>query len=243
MRCHSHIKPVYGRPYFSCFMTDTPSSSPSRRCFPFLHRRVREWRDADSLCDSRRSYTAKVTRLTVDEGGSVVVPVRCSEYSLAELKVATGNFSSEHIVSESKEKALNVVYKRRLHSHNHNHNHNHDCWIIVKKFSNAAWSAIRSSSSRGPLASTRGKNGTRKVVLMMWKWLQGEVGRGLLGEKNAEVVAVVVPSGSWGERNFYYGTQKIRLTISCSTSAIFIGPPQICTGAIFFLFVPKRRKK
>ncbi|GJZ79661.1 probable serine/threonine-protein kinase [Tanacetum coccineum] len=61
-----------------------------------------------------------------DNGG---VPV-FSEYSLGDLKGATNGFSSDFIVSESGEKAPNVVYKGRLQNKR---------WIAVKKFSKMAW--------------------------------------------------------------------------------------------------------
>ncbi|GJT35306.1 probable serine/threonine-protein kinase [Tanacetum coccineum] len=61
-----------------------------------------------------------------DNGG---VPV-FSEYSLGDLKGATNGFSSDFIVSESGEKAPNVVYKGRLQNRR---------WIAVKKFSKMAW--------------------------------------------------------------------------------------------------------
>jgi len=54
-----------------------------------------------------------------------------SEFSLSDLKAATNNFSSEYIVSESGEKAQNLVYKGRLQ--------NQKRWIAVKKFGKAAW--------------------------------------------------------------------------------------------------------
>ncbi|XP_019435786.1 PREDICTED: probable serine/threonine-protein kinase At4g35230 isoform X2 [Lupinus angustifolius] len=54
-----------------------------------------------------------------------------SEFSLSDLKAATNNFSSELIVSESGEKAPNLVYKGRLVSNRE--------WIAVKKFSKGAW--------------------------------------------------------------------------------------------------------
>ncbi|KAK9164971.1 hypothetical protein Scep_000162 [Stephania cephalantha] len=53
-----------------------------------------------------------------------------SEFSLADLKSATNNFSSDLIVSESGEKAPNVVYKGRLQNRR---------WIAVKKFNKMAW--------------------------------------------------------------------------------------------------------
>ena len=55
------------------------------------------------------------------------------EFSFADLKAATNNFSSDHIVSEICDKASNVVYRGRLQTEN-----NLGC-IAVKKFSKAAW--------------------------------------------------------------------------------------------------------
>lgn len=52
------------------------------------------------------------------------------EFSLAELKAATNGFSSDNIVSESGEKAPNLVYKGRLQNRR---------WIAVKKFPKMAW--------------------------------------------------------------------------------------------------------
>ncbi|KAM1026631.1 hypothetical protein ACFX13_040241 [Malus domestica] len=52
------------------------------------------------------------------------------EFSFADLKAATNNFSSDYIVSESGEKAPNLVYKGWLHNR---------CWIAVKKFTKMAW--------------------------------------------------------------------------------------------------------
>ncbi|EPS73400.1 hypothetical protein M569_01345 [Genlisea aurea] len=53
-----------------------------------------------------------------------------AEFSLADLKSATNNFSSENIVSGSGEKAPNLVYQGRLHNNR---------WIAVKKFTKMAW--------------------------------------------------------------------------------------------------------
>ncbi|KAK4753064.1 hypothetical protein SAY87_021862 [Trapa incisa] len=55
------------------------------------------------------------------------------EFSLAELKAATNNFSPEYIVSKSAENAANVVYKGRLQGQNSRR------WIAVKKFTKLAW--------------------------------------------------------------------------------------------------------
>ncbi|KAJ9178758.1 hypothetical protein P3X46_010615 [Hevea brasiliensis] len=53
-----------------------------------------------------------------------------SEFSFSDLKAATNNFSSDNIVSESGEKAPNLVYKGRLQNRR---------WIAVKKFTKMAW--------------------------------------------------------------------------------------------------------
>ncbi|XP_039015089.1 serine/threonine-protein kinase BSK1-like [Hibiscus syriacus] len=53
-----------------------------------------------------------------------------TEFSLADLKASTNNFSSDNIVSESGEKAPNLVYKGRLQNRK---------WIAVKKFTKTAW--------------------------------------------------------------------------------------------------------
>ncbi|XP_022843246.1 probable serine/threonine-protein kinase At4g35230 [Olea europaea var. sylvestris] len=53
-----------------------------------------------------------------------------AEFTLAELKAATNNFSSDNIVSESGEKAPNIVYEGRLQNRR---------WIAVKKFTKMAW--------------------------------------------------------------------------------------------------------
>lgn len=53
-----------------------------------------------------------------------------SEFSFSDLKAATNNFSSDNIVSESGEKANNLVYRGRLQNRR---------WIAVKKFTKMAW--------------------------------------------------------------------------------------------------------
>ncbi|XP_038901888.1 serine/threonine-protein kinase BSK1-like isoform X4 [Benincasa hispida] len=53
-----------------------------------------------------------------------------SEFSFSDLKAATDNFNSNFIVSESGEKAPNIVYKGRLQNRK---------WIAVKKFKKVAW--------------------------------------------------------------------------------------------------------
>lgn len=53
-----------------------------------------------------------------------------SEFSLADLKSATNNFSSDFIVNEGGEKSPNLVYKGRLQNRR---------WIAVKKFTKLAW--------------------------------------------------------------------------------------------------------
>ncbi|KAF8405518.1 hypothetical protein HHK36_010425 [Tetracentron sinense] len=61
--------------------------------------------------------------------GAGIVPT-FSEFLYSDLKAATNNFSSDFIVSESGEKAPNLVYKGRLQNQR---------WIAVKKFTKMAW--------------------------------------------------------------------------------------------------------
>ncbi|XP_065036064.1 serine/threonine-protein kinase BSK1-like isoform X1 [Musa acuminata AAA Group] len=63
------------------------------------------------------------------EGGGREVPA-FSQFSFAELKAATDGFSPQNIVSESGDKAPNVVYKGRLQNRRR---------IVVKKFARTAW--------------------------------------------------------------------------------------------------------
>lgn len=56
------------------------------------------------------------------------------EFSLAELRAATNGFSSELIVSESGERAPNVVYKGKLRNNR---------LVAVKRFSKLSWPDAR----------------------------------------------------------------------------------------------------
>lgn len=62
-------------------------------------------------------------------GGGGATPSFC-EFSFGDLKAATNNFSRDLIVSESGEKAPNLVFKGRLKNRK---------LIAVKKFSKNAW--------------------------------------------------------------------------------------------------------
>ncbi|XP_074275743.1 serine/threonine-protein kinase BSK1-like [Silene latifolia] len=73
--------------------------------------------------------TATATTTVSSSGGVVCVP-GFAEFSYSDLKAATSNFSTEFIVSESGEKAPNLVYKGRLKN---------QLWIAVKKFTKLAW--------------------------------------------------------------------------------------------------------
>lgn len=77
----------------------------------------------------RRRRTKLYSSNVTTASGSAGVPA-FSEFSLADLKAATNNFSSEFIVSERGEKAPNIVYKGRLQNQK---------WIAVKKFTRLAW--------------------------------------------------------------------------------------------------------
>ncbi|URD78424.1 serine threonine-protein kinase [Musa troglodytarum] len=76
----------------------------------------------------RRSFSVGMGE-SGGSGGGGEVPA-FAEFSLAELKAATNGFGAENIVSESGDKAPNLVYKGRLKNRR---------WIAVKKFSRTAW--------------------------------------------------------------------------------------------------------
>ena len=74
----------------------------------------------------RRSFSVEAG----EGGGGGGEVTAFAEFSLAELKAATNGFSAENIVSESGDKAPNLVYKGRLQNRR---------WIAVKKFTRTAW--------------------------------------------------------------------------------------------------------
>eukprot|EP00250_Pteridium_aquilinum_P021628 c25182_g5_i1 orf=618-1139(+) len=56
------------------------------------------------------------------------------EFSFEQLRMATGGFSPENIVSDHGEKAPNIVYKGKLAN---------EYWVAVKSFPKAAWPDAR----------------------------------------------------------------------------------------------------
>jgi len=75
------------------------------------------------------------------------------EFSLEELRAATGGFAPENIVSESGDKAPNFVYKGRLEASRRA--------IAVKKFTKMAWPdakqfAVRLGAGSGSITPIRG---------------------------------------------------------------------------------------
>ena len=70
------------------------------------------------------------------------------EFSVAQLRAATNDFSNENIVSEGGDRAPNMVFKGRLDNR----------WIAVKRFPKTAWPdprqfavSLHLSSSSSPL--------------------------------------------------------------------------------------------
>ena len=64
-----------------------------------------------------------------DQGDQDVVPT-FQEFGLADLRAATNEFSSDLIVSESGEKAPNVVYRGKLRNNR---------LVAIKRFSKQSW--------------------------------------------------------------------------------------------------------
>ncbi|XP_071698359.1 serine/threonine-protein kinase BSK1-like [Rutidosis leptorrhynchoides] len=86
--------------------------------------------DHDSKPPSSTNQQKLSSQTTAAGGGGGGGIPSFSEFSLSDLKAATNNFSSDLIVSESGEKAPNIVYKGRLKNRR---------FIAVKKFSKLAW--------------------------------------------------------------------------------------------------------
>ncbi|URE24012.1 serine threonine-protein kinase [Musa troglodytarum] len=86
------------------------------------HHNLRLTRRRRRRRQQRRSFS-----LGAGEGGEAPA---FAEFSLDELKAATNGFGAESIVSESGDKAPNLVYKGRLQNRR---------WIAVKKFARTAW--------------------------------------------------------------------------------------------------------
>ncbi|XP_048431703.1 serine/threonine-protein kinase BSK1 isoform X2 [Pyrus x bretschneideri] len=100
----------------------------------FIHARQHQHHPLDTFSAfAAANRTPQPSNGRADAAGAGAVP-GFSEFSLADLKGATNNFSSNFIVSKSGEKAPNVVYKGRLQ------NQDNRRWIAVKKFSKLAWS-------------------------------------------------------------------------------------------------------
>lgn len=97
-------------------------SSPEKELPEKKHSRLQQ--------NQRRSFSIQQAPPGAATAEAVSEVPAFSEFSFADLKAATNGFSSENIVSESGEKAPNLVYKGRLQNRR---------WIAVKKFTKMAW--------------------------------------------------------------------------------------------------------
>jgi BR-signaling kinase len=91
---------------------------------------------APAAAPSRPSFSANPHQASPpppsSAGAGATVPF--AEFSLADLRAATGGFATENIVSESGDKAPNFVYRGRLQGQG-----NARRAIAVKKFTKMAW--------------------------------------------------------------------------------------------------------
>ncbi|XP_026406687.1 serine/threonine-protein kinase BSK2-like [Papaver somniferum] len=116
-----------------------------------------------------------------------VVPV-FKEYSLSELKLATNGFSSDKIVSESGEKAPNVVYKAKL---------DNGRFVAVKRFSRLSW-----PDSQQFIAEASGVGKLRHKRLMNLIGCCGE------GEERL-LVAEFMPNDTLSKHLFHWDKQPL----------------------------------
>ncbi|XP_022153153.1 probable serine/threonine-protein kinase At4g35230 isoform X2 [Momordica charantia] len=102
-------------------------------CGSSLHRRFGSKSRSNHLSHAQNNFPSNGSDPAAAAAAATAGVPSFSEFSLADLRAATNNFSSDYIVSESGEKAPNVVYKGRLQ------NQNNRRWIAVKKFTKLAW--------------------------------------------------------------------------------------------------------
>ncbi|KAI4389630.1 hypothetical protein MLD38_001836 [Melastoma candidum] len=123
----------------------------------------------------------------VTEGG---VPA-FAEFSLTDLKAATNNFSVDFIVSESGERAPNVVYKGRLQ------NQSNRRWIAVKKFTKQAWPDPKQFAEEA-----------WGVGKLRHKWLANLIGYCCDGDERL-LVAEYMPNDTLAKHLFHWENQTI----------------------------------
>lgn len=103
-------------------------------CFSWLKKTQPEKLSSQRQQHEKKQQPQRVKRAFArqlsDRNGAVAGAPAFSEFSLAELKAATDEFSSNNIISESGDKAPNVVYKGKLKNRR---------LIAVKKFKKNAW--------------------------------------------------------------------------------------------------------
>ncbi|KAF5952699.1 hypothetical protein HYC85_010643 [Camellia sinensis] len=140
-----------------------------------------------------------------------VVPA-FKEYSLAELRAATNGFSSELIVSESGDKAPNVVYRGKLKNNR---------FVAVKRFSKLSWpdpqQFVVISNDASPVTSGGETNTYSRPI-----FLSDKIGR--VGRKRKKA-CLFVPSCLmwiiWGEHNRWTFKEVKRLM--CMLEAAGVG--------------------
>ncbi|WVZ55334.1 hypothetical protein U9M48_006006 [Paspalum notatum var. saurae] len=120
-------------------------------------------------------------------GGREVPAIR--EYSLAELRAATGGFAPENIVSESGEKAPNFVYKGRLQATRRA--------IAVKKFPKMAWPDAKQFAEEA-----------KGVGKLRHRWMANMIGYCCDGDERL-LVSEFMPNDTLAKHLFHFENQTI----------------------------------
>ncbi|KAF8780112.1 hypothetical protein HU200_001769 [Digitaria exilis] len=138
----------------------------------------------------RSSVSLNQHQATASSAGAGVreVPV-VREFSLADLRAATGDFAPENIVSESGEKAPNFVYKGRLQASRRA--------IAVKKFTNVAWPDAKQFAEE---AKGAGK--------LRHRWMANLIGYCCDGDERL-LVAEFMPNDTLAKHLFHWENQTI----------------------------------
>ncbi|KAE8808401.1 putative serine/threonine-protein kinase [Hordeum vulgare] len=133
------------------------------------------------------------------------------EFSLAELRAATGGFAAENIVSESGDKAPNFVYRGRLQQQQGQGRRDA---IAVKKFAKMAWPdpkqfAVRCNAAIPPAADAaagvRGGQGGGQAAAPA----AGQPHRLLLRRGRALLVAEFMPNDTLAKHVFHWENQTL----------------------------------
>ncbi|THU69360.1 hypothetical protein C4D60_Mb08t13600 [Musa balbisiana] len=154
----------------------------------------------------RRRQKRRSFSLGAGEGGEVPA---FAEFSLEELKAATNGFGAESIVSESGDKAPNLVYKGRLQNRR---------WIAVKKFARTAWPDPKQFAEE---ALGVGKLRHRRLANLIGYCCDGD---------NRLLVAEYMPNDTLAKHLFHWESQTIEWAMRLKVAIYIAEALEYCSS-------------